>query len=519
MNPITILWADDEIDLLKPHMIFLEKKGYQVITVNNGEEAVEKALEHNPQVVFLDENMPGMSGLEALTRIKNSRPNIPVVMITKSEEEHIMEEAIGSKIADYLIKPVNPNQILLALKKLLDSGRIVSEKTNSNYQQDFRNISMALMDSSTLQDWEELYRKLVFWELEIEKSQDQSMFEVLESQIKEANNGFVKYVSDHYLGFLEQTGDSSPVMCHNLIRRKVVPVLKESENPVFFLLLDNLRFDQWKVIEEVINTSFRVESEELVLSILPTTTQYCRNAIFSGLLPSEIEKRFPDLWSNDEDEGGKNLHEEAFLRDLLQRLRVDSKVSYTKITTLDGGHKLVDEIPNMLNNKLNVVVYNFIDTLSHARTDVSVMRELSEDESAYRSLTGSWFKHSPLWEAMQRIAQSQATVIIATDHGSVKVDNPVRIVGDKNTNTNLRYKQGKNLSYNPKEVFEVKKPESAFLPKQHVSSSFVFCKSNDFFAYPNNYNYYVKYYKDTFQHGGISLEEMMVPFVVLKPKK
>jgi CheY-like chemotaxis protein len=514
MEKILILWADDEIDLLKPHILFLEKKGYELITVNNGSDAVEVAIQKQPDVIFLDENMPGYSGLETLGKIKDIQPNIPIVMITKSEEEHIMEEAIGSKIADYLIKPVNPHQILLSLKKLLDSGRILSEKTNMNYQQVFGQLSMQIMDASTLTEWENVYRKLVYWELEIESNKDNSMAEVLDSQKKEANQGFAKFIEKHYPAFLQQTGNDSPLMCHNVIRRKVVPLL-EGERPVFFLLIDNLRYDQWKVISKTIMSLFKTDEELLSLSILPTTTQYCRNSIFSGLLPSEIEKRFPNKWTNDEEEGGKNLYEEDFLRDLMQRLRKEVKMSYTKVTTLEGGRQLVDQVPNLFSNKLNVIVYNFIDTLSHARTDVSVMRELSEDESAYRSLTDSWFRHSPLWDALKRISEKKVKLIIATDHGSIKVKDAVKIIGDRNTNSNLRYKQGKNLSYQPKEVYEVKKPETIFLPRQHMNTSFVFCKGTDFFAYPNNYNHYVKYYKDTIQHGGISMEEMLVPFVAL----
>jgi CheY-like chemotaxis protein len=514
MEKILILWADDEIDLLKPHILFLEKKGYALITVNNGSDAVEVAIQKQPDVIFLDENMPGYSGLETLGKIKDISPNIPIVMITKSEEEHIMEEAIGSKIADYLIKPVNPHQILLSLKKLLEGGRILSEKTNMNYQQVFGQLSMQIMDASNLTEWENVYRKLVYWELEIESNKDNSMAEVLESQKKEANQGFAKFIEKNYPTFLQQTGNDSPLMCHNVIRRKVVPLL-EGDRPVFFLLIDNLRYDQWKVISKTMMSLFKTDEELLSLSILPTTTQYCRNSIFSGLLPSEIEKRFPNKWTNDEEEGGKNLYEEDFLRDLMQRLRKEVKMSYTKVTTLEGGRQLVDQVPNLFSNKLNVIVYNFIDTLSHARTDVSVMRELSEDESAYRSLTDSWFRHSPLWDALKRISEKKVKLIIATDHGSIKVKDAVKIIGDRNTNSNLRYKQGKNLSYQAKEVYEVKKPETIFLPRQHMNTSFVFCKGTDFFAYPNNYNHYVKYYKDTIQHGGISMEEMLVPFVEL----
>lgn len=518
MNEKTkILWADDEIDLLKPHILFLEQKGYEMITVNNGNAAVAKSISERPDLVFLDENMPGISGLETLRQIKAINPDVKVVMITKSEEEYIMDDAIGSQIADYLIKPVNPNQILHSIKKLIDKSRLVTEKTTQNYQQDFRNISMMLMDKLSLDEWKDAYNKIIYWEMELEKSTDKSMAEVFENQKKEANHNFCKFVTQNYISYLQPTGDSGPVMSHNLMRRKVVPLLADNR-PTFFILIDNLRLDQWRTLAPIIKEKFKIEEEDQYLTILPTTTQYCRNAIFSGLLPSEIEKRFPTKWSNDEDEGGKNNYEEDFLNDLMQRLRITGKTSYTKVTNLDGGNALVNNIPNMFKNQLNVIVYNFVDALSHARTEVSVVRELAENEAAYRSVTESWFKHSPLWEAMQMIAEKNVKVVITTDHGSIRVKKPVKVVGDKNTNTNLRYKQGKSLNYDAKEVFEIKKPELAFLPKVNVSQAFVICKEDDFFAYPNNYNYYVNYYTNTFQHGGISLEEMMVPFIVLENK-
>ncbi len=518
MNEKTkILWADDEIDLLKPHILFLEQKGYEMITVNNGNSAVSKSISERPDIVFLDENMPGISGLETLRQIKAINPDVKVVMITKSEEEYIMDDAIGSQIADYLIKPVNPNQILHSIKKLIDKSRLVTEKTTQNYQQDFRNISMMLMDKLSLDEWKDAYNKIIYWEIELEKSTDKSMAEVFENQKKEANHNFCKFVTQNYINYLQPTGDNGPVMSHNLMRRKVVPLLADNR-PTFFILIDNLRLDQWRTLAPIIKEKFKIEEEDQYLTILPTTTQYCRNAIFSGLLPSEIEKRFPTKWSNDEDEGGKNNFEEDFLNDLMQRLRVTGKTSYTKVTNLDGGNALVDNIPNMFKNHLNVIVYNFVDALSHARTEVSVVRELAENEAAYRSVTESWFKHSPLWEAMQMIAEKNVKVVITTDHGSIRVKKPVKVVGDKNTNTNLRYKQGKSLNYEAKEVFEIKKPETAFLPKVNMSQTFIVCKEDDFFAYPNNYNYYVNYYTNTFQHGGISLEEMMVPFIVLENK-
>ena len=513
-DKIKILWADDEIDMLKPHILFLEQKGYELITVNNGNSAIAKTISEKPDLVFLDENMPGISGLETLKQIKAIEPDVKVVMITKSEEEYIMEDAIGSQIADYLIKPVNPNQILHSIKKLMDKSRLVTEKTNQNYQIDFRNISNMLMDNLSLDEWKDVYNTLIYWELELGKSNDKSMNEVYENQKSEANHGFSKFITKNYINYLQPTGDNGPVMSHNLFRRKVKHLINE-QVPTFFVLIDNLRLDQWRTIAPIIKEKFKIEEEDQYLTILPTTTQYCRNAIFSGLLPSEIEKRFPDKWSNDEDEGGKNNFEEDFFKDMLGRLRVTGKSSYIKVTNLDGGKSMVDKIPNLFQNAINVIVYNFVDAFSHARTDVSIIRELAEDEAAYRSVTESWFKHSPLWEALQLMSEKKCKVVITTDHGSVRVNKPVKIVGDKSTNSNLRYKQGKNLNYDAKEVFEIKKPELAFLPKVNVSQTYVVCKEDDFFAYPNNYNYYVNYYTNTFQHGGISLEEMMVPFIVM----
>lgn len=514
---IRILWADDEMEHLKAHIRFLTDKGYDVSTVTSGLDVIEKSRKEKFDIVFLDENMPGISGLEALTTIKREQPDIPVVMITKNEEEFIMEEAIGGKIADYLIKPVNPNQILMAIKKLTDNKKLVSQKVAQNYQQDFRQIGMSLMDNLDFEGWKSIYRKLVFWTLEFEKSKDTGMDEVLEAQFAEANRNFTRYISKNYTSFLKNPGASTPVMSHNFLVREVFPHVND-KRPVFFVLLDNLRYDQWKGLQPFLAEKYNVVNDDIYLSILPTTTQYARNSIFSGLLPLEIAKRFPQWWSNDEDEGGKNLHEGDFLGDLIARNRIPGKWTYNKITNLNAAKDLADRASNLLGNSLNVVVYNFVDALSHARTDVSLMRELSEDERAYRSLTRSWFEHSPLLEMLNKLAEKDVCLIISTDHGSIRVKEPVKIVGDKNTNTNLRYKQGKSLNYTPKEVFEVRNPQDLFLPKVHVSSSFVFCGQDDFFVYPNNYNHYVNYYRGTIQHGGISMEEMMIPVARLVSK-
>jgi CheY-like chemotaxis protein len=519
MENIKILWADDEIDLLKPHILFLESKGYKVETTNNGADAIDMVRDENYDIVFLDENMPGISGLETLTQIKSSDPSLPVIMITKSEEETIMEEAIGSKISDYLIKPVNSKQILLSIKKNLDTTRLISETTQVNYQSEFRNIGMRLGDRLDAEEWQELYKKLVYWEMELENLEDEGMKDIFLMQKKEANELFSKFMDENYEDWIQGESDDAPVMSHTLFKKKIEPFVKENTgHPMFVVLIDNLRFDQWKMLKNKLETNFRIEKEDLYYSILPTATQYSRNAIFAGLMPSEIEKRFPTMWKNDDDEGGKNLHEKDFFADLLRRNGHHLKFSYNKITNLSAGRKLSENFNNLLNHDLNVIVYNFVDMLSHARTEMEIIKELADDEAAYRSLTETWFEHSPLLEIMDKIAKAKGKVIITTDHGTIRVQEPSKVIGDRNTNTNLRYKQGKNLNYNAKEVYEVMNPADVFLPKRNVSTRYIFAKEDRFFAYPNNYNYYVGYFKNTFQHGGISLEEVLIPFITLNPK-
>jgi len=517
MENISILWADDEIDLLKPHILFLEQKGYEVVTTNNGDEAIDIIRERNFDIVFLDEHMPGMSGIETLEGIKSLYPNLPVVMITKSEEESIMEDAIGSNISDYLIKPVNPNQILLALKKNLEHKKLVSEKTTMAYQQEFRSIGMDISMGLNFEEWIEMYKKIVRWEHDLEKTTDNNVQEILNMQKNEANQVFAKFVEKNYISWLSGQEDSKPVMSPTLFKEKIFPEMKPGK-PIFVLLIDNLRYDQWKAIQPLIEEFYRVDKDEIYYGILPTTTQYARNAMFSGLMPSEIEKRFPQYWTPEDREGSKNQFESELLGEQLKRFGKNVKYSYNKILNLHAVKKLADNLSNLYHNDLNVIVHNFVDMLSHARTEMEIIRELADDEAAYRSLMLSWFEHSSLFDIIKQLSESQHPIIITTDHGSVRVEDPVKIVGDRNTTTNLRYKSGRNLNYEKKEVFEVRVPEDIFLPKTNISSSYVFCKKNDFFAYPNNYNYYVKYYRNTFQHGGVSLEEMLIPVITLSPK-
>ena len=538
-----LLWVDDEIELLRAHIIFLEKKGYEVVTVTNGTDAIDQCRQKTFDLILLDEMMPGLSGLETLQSIKEISPATPVVMVTKSEEENIMDQAIGSKIADYLIKPVNPSQILLTLKKNIHRKEIVTEITQSGYQQSFQNIALQISDCKTYNDWMNVYKRLVHWELEL-SSTDSSMTEMLNMQKEEANNGFAKYIKANYMNWVapQQAGASSasrstlrlsqmrqtpkntqadnedrPLMSMDIFKKKIFPMLDNGEK-VFMIVIDNFRLDQWRMLSQEIGDMFDID-EQTYMSILPTATQYARNAIFSGLMPVQIAQMFPELWVDEDEEEGKNLNEEPLIRTQIERFRRRDTFSYHKINDSAGADKFLQKFNQLEANDLNVVVINFIDMLSHARTESKMVRELANDESAYRSITLSWFRHSVLSDLFKLLSQSNYTVVITTDHGSIRASKPVKIIGDRNTNTNLRYKLGKNLNYNAKEVFVIKEPHKAQLPAPNLSTSYVFATGNSFFAYPNNYNYYVSYYKDTFQHGGISLEEMIVPLITLKARK
>lgn len=517
MDKITILWADDEIDVLRPQLLFLENKGYDVITVTNGYDALEECEENGDiDVVFLDESMPGLTGLETLAKIKEAYPSLPVVMITKNEAENVMEEAIGAQISDYLIKPVNPNQILLSLKKIIDNKRLVREKTSSDYQREFRQISMEINRGLDYQEWVDIYRSIIGWEIKIDESNSVGMADILSMQKSEANAEFSKYVAKNYINWVQH--NSGPVMSNSLMRSKIFSQMS-ADRPTIMLLLDNLRYDQWKVIEPILSELYRIDEEDYFYSILPTSTQYSRNAIFAGMMPSEIEKHYRQWWKNDNEEGGKNLHEHELLTEQIKRtFRKEIKFDYMKVTNVHHAKQMQDNILNYLNNDLTVIVYNFIDMLSHARTEMEVLKELAGDEKAYRSLTRSWFQNSPLWQALQKIAEREVQLMVTTDHGTIRVNQPSRVVGDRETTTNLRYKVGRNLQYERRDVLDVRDPHKAFLPRPNVSSTFIFAKEDKFFLYPNNYNYYHNYYKDTFQHGGISLEEMICPVIRLSSK-
>jgi CheY-like chemotaxis protein len=516
MRKIRILWTDDEVEALKPHIFFLEEKGYEIDTCSNGNDTIDLVKQNQYDLIFLDENMPGLSGIETLRLIKEVRTDIPVVMITKSEEEELMETAIGSEIADYLIKPVKPNQILSAIKKILDQRRLVTEKTTTGYRQEFNRISSMISSAATYSDWKELYKKIVFWEAELEKSTDPGMSEILKMQENEANNSFSKFIANNYLDWTGPGAKNRPLLSPDLFSSKIFPLV-DKNRPLFFILIDNMRYDQWKTISAELTGLFRIIDEDIYFSILPTATQFSRNSIFAGLMPSVIADTMPQYWINDDEEEGKNIFEEELFKSQLERKGLKYKWSYNKVSSSLEGKKVNEKIKSMLENDINILVFNFVDMLSHARTEVGVIRDLANDEPAYKSLTRSWFIHSSLFELLKTLYSHQVKIIFSTDHGTIRVQNPIKIIGDRKTSSNLRYKMGRNLDYDPKKVFEIKNPEKAMLPKTNISSRYIFALNKDFLVYQNNFNYYAGYYRETFQHGGISMQEVMLPVACLEP--
>jgi CheY-like chemotaxis protein len=522
MGTNKLLWVDDEIELLKSHIIFLSEKGFEVDTATNGEDAITSVKEKSYDLIFLDEMMAGMGGLETLSRIKLIDPNIPVVMITKNEAETLMDEAIGGKIIDYLTKPVNPSQVLLVCKKILEGKKITGQYAAKDYLQDFNQISQSLMGKPDFAEWIEIYQKLVNWDIELDKHSEIGLKQTLNDQRREANKEFSKFVEKNYTNWINSPGDiDTPTLTTEITEKYVLNHLSEENVSVIYFVLDCLRLDQWLIMEKHLVDLFNIE-KDFYFSILPTATPYARNALFSGLFPGEIEKYYPDLWQGkDDDERSMNKYEKELLQLLLDRkkLKLRNDLKYLKIIDPDVGRNFEQNILSYKNLNLIAVVVNFLDMIAHGRSDSELLKEIAPDEAAYRSLTNSWFTHSSLLGTLRAIAKMKNTkVVITTDHGSIRSLRGAKVLGDREASTNLRFKYGRNLKVDNKHAIYIKNPDEYKLPKRGVTINYIVAKEDFYFVYPTDYHKYLSHYKDTFQHGGISLEEMILPVITMEPK-
>lgn len=514
-----VLWVDDEIDLLRPHIELLRERGYAVDTATNGEDALSLVRSAGFDLVFLDEMMPGMGGLQTLAEIKDLQPRLPVVMITKNEAESLMEEAIGGKISDYLTKPVNPSQVLMACKKLLERKKITEAAISRDYIQEFNEISRALMEGPGHEQWVDIYGRLVNWSLELDNHPELGLRDTLNDQIRECNLAFGKFVERNYRSWIEQ-GKGRPVLSTEVIDRYVLPELEPAKSVMFFVI-DCLRLDQWLVMEEVLREFFEI-SRQHYFSILPTATPYSRNAIFSGLFPCDVETRFPELWDKSEDdESSRNRYERQFMEKLLERRKITLRPEpkYVKILDAEYGRTIEGGITSYAQSRLTAIVVNFVDMLAHGRSDSSLLKEIAPDEAAYRSLTRSWFLHSSLLGMLRTLSRLRnVTIILTTDHGSIRSLRGSKVLGDREASTNLRYKYGRNLKCEEKAAIYVKNPLDFKLPRRGVAANYIIAKEDFYFVYPTDYHRYLNQYRDSFQHGGVSMEEMILPVVKLTPR-
>lgn len=519
MNKGKLLWVDDEIDLLRSHILFLNEKGYLVDTATNGEDAIDMVSQNQYDLILLDEMMTGMGGLETLSKIKEINPAIPVVMITKNEEESLMEEAIGSKISDYLLKPIKPHQVLMICKKFLEGKEISAQFVSKDYLQDFNYISRRLLDGPKWDEWIEIYLKLINWEIELQQHPELEFQSTFDDLIKEARKEFSKYIERNYKSWVHSSEDR-PLLSVDVVPESVLPLLKEGYN-VFFFVLDCMRYDQWLVMEDALRNYFNIKKFSYY-SILPTSTPYSRNAIFSGLFPSEIEKYYPELWTHgNDDETSHNRFEKELLEKLLERKKVflKSDIKYIKLIDPEYGKSFEQNILSLIDQRLVAVVVNYLDMIAHSRSDSTILKEIAPNEQAYLSLTKSWFVHSSLFRALKNLSTNKKVrVVITTDHGSIRCMHVAKVLGDREALPNLRYKFGRNLKVEDKQAVYIRNSEDYKLPKRGIAINYIIAKEDFYFIYPTDYSKYMNLYKDTFQHGGISMEEMILPVAVLEPK-
>jgi CheY-like chemotaxis protein len=513
-----ILWADDEIDLLRPHIKFLEQKGFAVTAVPNGEDALSALSRQRFDVVLLDEMMPGLGGLATLDAIKSRDLTLPVILVTKSEEETLMEEAIGKRITDYLIKPVNPSQVFLACKRVLDAEKLQDSQRARDYVGEMQRWQSLDIRRLGWEEWVELALDVARWDVRFDNLPDAGLKQAHQDFRRSLNIDFARFVEDGYPHWVRRP-DQRPKLSTDVVKHAVVPPLKQGRR-VVFIIIDCMRLDQWLTLEPLIEEYFDIK-REYYCSILPTATPYSRNAIFSGLLPAELHRRHPDLWQeSSNDERTKNRFERQLLDFQLERMRAmpEKGTKYMKIYTADEAHQTRRQINSIAGLALVSMVFNFLDILAHGRSESEILQELAPDEAAFRAVMKAWFTHSPLYDIIRALSTQDCTVVLTTDHGAVLGRRAALVYGNRDTSTNLRYKFGLNLNCDSKQAVIVRKPMDFMLPDDGVNKNYILAREDFYFVYPTRFHEFERQYRNSLQHGGISVEEMILPLVTLTPR-
>lgn len=517
-----ILWADDEIDLLKPHIRFLEQKGYAVTAVPNGEDALAALERERYDVLLIDEMMPGLGGLETLDRLKQSDSTLPVILVTKSEEETLMEEAIGRRITDYLIKPVNPSQVFLACKRVFDAQKLQDSQRARDYVGEMQRWQMLDRRRLDWAGWVDLAVDVARWDVALDGAPEAGLQQAHADFRRGLDIDFGRLIEERYPGWAQAAARGAgdrPMLSTDVVRRAVVPHLQAGTR-VMFVVIDCMRLDQWFTLEPLLEEWYTIE-RDYYCSILPTATPYSRNAIFSGLLPAQLFKTHPDLWQeSSNDERTKNRFERQLLELQLQRLRVTPPrgTKYLKIYDAEEANNTRRQINSFAGLSLVSMVFNFLDILAHGRSESEILQELAPDEAAFRAVMKAWFTHSPLYEIFQALASQDCVVVVTTDHGSVLGRRAALVHGNRDTSTNLRYKFGINLNTDPKQAIIVRRPMDYLLPDDGVNKNYVLAREDFYFVYPTRFHEFERQYRGSFQHGGVSMEEMVLPLVTLRPR-
>jgi len=513
----TILWVDDEIDLLSAHIIFLRERGYNIVQSTNGDDAIEIVSKGGIDLVLLDEMMPGRDGLSTLEAIKDLNANLPVIMVTKSEEEHLMNEAIGKKINDYLTKPVNLSQILSAVKRILDRQKLTESTLTREFVSEFARINQRLMGGLDWQEWRDIHITLSEIDIELERFRDFGLKQSHQDLKKQSSAEFARFIIKNYRDWIRNRS-LGPPMSVDIIKNHVAPLLKDGIQ-TFFIVVDCMRLDQWLMIESILAEYYEIK-KSYYYSILPTATPFSRNSIFAGEFPSVVAKLYPDLWDRSSNEASRNRHERQLLDRQLAVLGLNFKnePKYVKVLDFDEGQNLAKKISSYANTPLLSIVYNFVDILVHGRSESEILQEVAPNEAAFRSLMKSWFEYSHMFELLRKIAEWNCAVVITTDHGSVIGTKGTIAYGKKDTSTNLRYKYGDNLNCDTKQAWLIKDPREMNLPTWGLATTYIIALEDYYFVYPTKYSEYRRHYQNSFQHGGISLDEMILPVITLRPK-